>query len=141
MPSPVEHRRDAASSAAPGAASPPAVSKGADPQQHRNEVLVVGRLAADADERALPSGDVIAVWRLVVERDAPPIAGRPHLDTLECVAWLPRVRRSAQTWQPGDTIEVTGALRRRFWRAGPAVNSRYEIETRQARRIARAVAS
>lgn len=102
---------------------------------HCNEVHVVGRLAAATELRELPSGDEIAVWRLIVQRDGPPVAGRPHLDTLECVGWPARLRRTATGWTAGDLIEVDGALRRRFWRAGPALHSRYEIEARTARRV------
>lgn len=100
-------------------------------------MYVVGRLAAEPETRVLPSGDEITVWRIVVERDGPPVTGRPHLDTLECVAWPARLRRTVAGWQPGDDVEVQGALRRRFWRSGPALNSRYEIEAQRVRRVGR----
>lgn len=100
-------------------------------------MYVVGRLAAEPETRVLPSGDEITVWRIVVERDGPPVTGRPHLDTLECVAWPARLRRAVAGWQPGDDVEVQGALRRRFWRSGPALNSRYEIEAQRVRRVGR----
>lgn len=56
----------------------------------RNEVLLVGRLSAPVEQRTLPSGDVLATWRLVVDR---PPARRPlregarpvTVDTLDCV--------------------------------------------------------
>lgn len=99
---------------------------------HRNEVLLVGRLAAAPEQRALPSGDEITCWRLVVGRDG---GGQ---DTFDCTAWTARPRRASAAWQPGDTVEVEGALRRRFWRgAGGAPASRYDIEVLRARRLAR----
>ena len=108
---------------------------------HRNEVLLVGRLAAGAEERTLPSGDVLCVWRLVVrrpsERGSRAIARAPGVDTLDCVSWRANVRRSASGWQSGDLVEVAGSLRRRFWRAGSATASRYEVEVRSARRVRR----
>ncbi len=112
--------------------------------ESRNEVVLVGRLAAPPQERELPSGDVLTTWRLVVDR-APtkrplPQGIRPTtVDALECVAWTSAVRRSAVAWQPGDVVAVEGALRRRFWR-GPAGGgtSRYEIEVVKAKRLARA---
>lgn len=39
-----------------------------------NEVRVVGRLAAPAFERQLPSGDQLVVWRVVVPRAVPAAA-------------------------------------------------------------------
>ncbi|HZG95068.1 MAG TPA: single-stranded DNA-binding protein [Mycobacteriales bacterium] len=108
---------------------------------HRNEVVLVGRLAAAAEERTLPSGDVMLSWRLVVDR--PPAARSaerrtPTLDTLDCVAWRGDVQRSAGAWSVGDTVEVSGAMRRRFWRSPGGPVSRTEVEVLRARRVARA---
>lgn len=104
----------------------------------RNEVVLVGRLSAAPEVRTLPSGDELTVWRLVVARDDV-VEGRPTQDTLDCVAWSARVRRGAAAWQGGDVVEVEGALRRRFWRAGPTLASRYEVEVLRARRVTKAV--
>jgi single-strand DNA-binding protein len=108
---------------------------------HRNEVVLVGRLAAAAEERTLPSGDVMLSWRLVVDR--PPLAKTaerraPTVDTLDCVAWRGDVRRSVGSWAVGDTVEVSGAMRRRFWRSPGGPVSRTEVEVQRARRVARA---
>lgn len=105
---------------------------------HHNDVHVIGRMAAVAEPRTLPSGDTLVTWRVVVERDGDPTPGRPHLDTLECVAWQQRLQRAVLRWQPGELVEVRGSLRRRFWRSGAAVSSRYEVEAREARRLAKA---
>ena len=109
---------------------------------HRNEVVLVGRVAAAAEERELPSGDLIAVWRLVVDR--PPARRRaaagtgqrsPTVDTLDCVAWTTGVRRKVARLEAGDVVAVHGALRRRFWRAGAATVSRYEVEATAVQRL------
>jgi single-strand DNA-binding protein len=100
---------------------------------HRNEVHVTGRLSMAADERVLPSGDEVVSWRLVVER--PHDAQRSGMDVIDCAAFGARIRRSALKWRPGDVIEVEGALRRRFWRAGGSTASRYEVEVRRAARV------
>jgi single-strand DNA-binding protein len=100
---------------------------------HKNEVLVVGRLSATAEARVLPSGDEVVSWRLVVER--PATAPRPGIDAIDCVAFSARLRRAAVRWQPGDVIEVEGALRRRFWRAGTSTASRFEVEASRAARV------
>ncbi len=115
------------------------------PAEHRNEVLLVGRLAAPATVRTLPSGDQLLQFRVVVAREPRPGGGgpagsrSPTVDTIDCVSWSGSVRRTASRWTPGDLVAVEGGLRRRFWRtaaAGPA--SRTEVEVRSARRLARA---
>ena len=109
-------------------------------QLHRNEVVLVGRVSADPVEFELPSGSVIATLRLVVRRPAK--SGRqpekgPTVDTIDCTGWLAGPRRSMLSLHAGDTVEIAGAVRRRFWRAGKAPASRYEVEVAKVRRIAR----
>ena len=104
---------------------------------HRNEVLLVGRLSAAPEVRVLPSGDEITTWRLVVARDDA-VDGRPSQDTLDCTAWSARTRKAAASWEAGDVVEVEGALRRRFWKTPASLASRCEIEVSRGRRLAKA---
>ena len=97
--------------------------------EHRNEVVLVGRLTSPAAERVLPSGDTITSWRITVDRDGD---GR---DVVDCTAWTARLQRSSLTWQKGDTVELTGAIRRRFWRAGAGLGSATEVEVHAAKRV------
>ena len=97
--------------------------------EHRNEVVLVGRVTSPAAERVLPSGDTITSWRITVDRDGD---GR---DVVDCTAWTARLQRSALGWQKGDVVEITGALRRRFWRAGAALGSATEVEVHTAKRM------
>ncbi|HEU0129384.1 MAG TPA: single-stranded DNA-binding protein [Mycobacteriales bacterium] len=107
----------------------------------RNEVRLVGRLAAPGEERALPSGDVLVSFRVVVARPPGARAARsPAVDTIDCAAWTGGVRRTVLGWAAGDVVEVTGALRRRFWRAGAGAASRTEVEVLRAKRVAKAPA-
>lgn len=111
--------------------------------EHRNEVHLVGRVSADPVLLTLPSGDSVVTVRLVVERPRP-VAGRgraQRVDTLACAGWVPTLRRTLMRWNPGDIVEVEGRLCRRFWRAEGVPQSRYEIELRSARRLARARSS
>jgi single-strand DNA-binding protein len=101
-----------------------------------NEVHLVGRLAAVAVDRELPSGDTLTTFRLVVDR--PEGTPGPSVDTLDCAVWRGDVRRRLASWAPGDVLRVEGELRRRFWRAGAAAVSRYEVEVTRARRLSRA---
>ena len=97
--------------------------------EHRNEVVLIGRVTSPAAERVLPSGDTIASWRLTVDRDGD---GR---DVVDCTAWTARLQRSALAWEKGDIVEITGALRRRFWRAGAGLGSATEVEVHTAKRV------
>lgn len=109
----------------------------------RNQVVLVGRVAAVPEERTLPSGDVLLLWRLVVDRPPPRRAApegvrMPTVDTLDCVAWAAGVRRSASSFCTGDVVSVEGSLRRRFWRDGAGAVSRYEVEAHKVKRLQRA---
>jgi single-strand DNA-binding protein len=105
----------------------------------RNEVLLVGRVSGAPEERTLPSGDCLVTWRLVVERPPgrrPPEGVRATtVDTFDCVAWSAAVRRRAVLLLADDVVEVQGALRRRFWRAGGGTASRCEVEAASVRRL------
>jgi single-strand DNA-binding protein len=105
-----------------------------------NQVYLRGRLADDPVLRELPSGDVLAVFRLTVPRPSRPAGSRIRVDSLECTSTLARVRRSIERAHVGDQIEVTGSLHRRFWRspAGPA--SRYTVDAATVR-VTRAIRS
>jgi single-strand DNA-binding protein len=129
--------------------------------EHSNEVHLVGRLAAAAESRELPSGDLVMTFRLVVTRDRTMRGSLTRgaatrgattrgsttrgsttrgatVDTIDCAAWTKAAQRSARTWEPGDIVEVHGALRRRFWRSPHGPSSRSEVEVSSARRAARA---
>jgi single-strand DNA-binding protein len=95
------------------------------PQRDANEVFLRGRLAADPVSRTLPSGDEVSSFRLTVPR---PDGERTRVDSIDCAASTARVRRSLTRAQPGDECEVTGSLRRRFWRSAQGLASRYEVE-------------
>lgn len=100
--------------------------------EHRNEVIVCGRLAAAAVPKQLPSGDEIVTWRLIVDRAA--AGGNRKVDVVDCTTFGARVRRQALAWSEGELIEVAGALRRRFWRGAGGLQSRCEIEVGTATR-------
>ena len=108
--------------------------------QHRNEVVLVGRLTGMPESRELPSGDEITIWRVTVDRPPRRRGGerspQPGHDTFECTAWLPRVQRSAASWERDDIVEVAGPMRRRFWQA-PAGGrqSSFTVEVLRAKRL------
>jgi single-strand DNA-binding protein len=90
-----------------------------------NWVFLRGRLAEEPVARELPSGDVLTVFRLTVSR---PSNERGRVDSLECSTVKARARRSLERADAGDQLEVTGSLRRRFWRTPAGAASRYAVD-------------
>lgn len=128
-------------------------SQSAEPvsDRHRNEVILVGELAAAPQARTMPSGDEVLAFRITVRSGAPP--GRParsaaaartsatsrlRSDSLECAAWRGELRARLQGYRVGDLLEVTGALRHRYWRGAAGLASRYEVEADRIRVVAKA---
>ena len=123
-----------ARSATTGRAATSAADDGAPPGA--NEVRLVGRVSADPAQQELPSGDEVVTLRLVVPRPRPRSATTPGaaVDTIDVACWTSRTRAAALRLAAGDHAEVSGALRRRFFRAGGAAVSRYEVEAAAVRR-------
>lgn len=111
-----------------------------------NSVRLVGRVTARGEPRELPSGDTVVTLRLVVprvgrrdrarrgERTSHGESGRATVDTIDVACWSAACRRTAARCEVDDHVEVDGSLRRRFFRAGGAVASRYEVEASRLRR-------
>jgi single-strand DNA-binding protein len=99
-----------------------------------NQVFLRGRLASAPVLRTLPSGDDLCSFRLTVAR---PPGDRVRVDSLDCASTRPRVRRTVERAEPGDELEVTGSLHRRFWRSPTGLGSRYEVAVGTARVSAR----
>jgi single-strand DNA-binding protein len=125
------------------------MSRGRDDEPGRptalNEVALRGRASAPGEERTLPSGDVIVTLRVVVPREGAGArrptgsaeARRASVDTIDVVCWTARTRRAALRLAAGDSVEVGGALRRRFFGGPAGRQSRYEVEATTVRRVAR----
>jgi single-strand DNA-binding protein len=101
-----------------------------------NTVELRGRISSAPVERELPSGTVITTFRLSVPRAKTQMTSgsAQSVDWVDCSAWSARCRRTVGGWVSGDEVEVTGALRRRHFRAGDASTSRLEVEVLSARR-------
>ena len=103
---------------------------------HDNTVELRGRVTSTPVERELPSGTVITTFRMSVARARTQMtAGSGQgADWVDCVAWSARNRRTVAGWAVGDEVEVSGALRRRFYRGGAGAVTRLEVEVLGARR-------
>ena len=106
----------------------------------RNDVVLRGRMSAPAELRTLPSGDTLVTFRLVVRRPGRGARGQ-SVDVLNCVTYDRSLQRRAAVWQPGDVVEVEGALQRRFWRTGSGTASVCEVNCRRGRKLTRGAAS
>jgi single-strand DNA-binding protein len=119
-----------------------ASATGASAGPGRNEVHLCGRLAAEAEERELPSGDRLVTLRVVVARAQAatrrrqPVEGpkRATVDTIDVVCWTAATRRTALRLRADEVVEVEGALRRRFFGGPSGRQSRYEVEASVLRR-------
>jgi single-strand DNA-binding protein len=91
-----------------------------------NAVTLVARVTSEAEPFELPSGDTLMKFRVVVPRHKP--VTKATVDTIDCVAFKPAAQRKSANLEIGDIVEITGELRRRFWKTGAGVASRMEVE-------------
>jgi single-strand DNA-binding protein len=93
-------------------------------------VVLVGRLGSRVAVRELPSGDVVTVFTIVVDR-APASRGTASavkVDAIACQAFRAAVVNRLDRLEPGQWVRAEGTLRRRFWRAGAGLGSAMEVE-------------
>ncbi len=108
-----------------------------------NEVRIQGRVSGEPRHRRLPSGDEVVSIRVVVPRPEG-VRGSGKgvgVDTFECVAWTRRHQSVMARLSGDEHVSVTGALRRRFWRAGGAVASMVVIDVERLTRVPASPAS
>ncbi|HUQ62879.1 MAG TPA: single-stranded DNA-binding protein [Acidimicrobiales bacterium] len=84
-----------------------------------NVVALVGRLARPPEFKELPSGDRLVAYEVTVAREGERAEGVP-------VVWF-GAPASAADHDVDDAVVVIGRVRRRFYRAGGATQSRTEV--------------
>jgi single-strand DNA-binding protein len=84
-----------------------------------NVVVLQGVLSRHPEERVLPSGDRLVAYEVTIRCAEGPAESVP-------VVW-PQPPRQARSLLAGVEVVVTGRIRRRFFRAGGATQSRTEV--------------
>ena len=103
-----------------------------------NIVLLHGVLTREPDVRELPSGDHVASFDVTVRDDGFETEVVP-------VAWPGAPRPTLDKLEAGVDVTVAGRVRRRFFRAGGATQSRTEVvatavvPSRQQKAVQRAI--
>lgn len=95
-----------------------------------NDVLLRGRVSATATTKALPSGDKVVEFRLIITR-----AEREGVDTLDIAAWSGKARKLALSLHPDEWVEISGSIHRRFWQSATGVASRWQVEAAEIVRL------
>ena len=94
-----------------------------------NDVALRGWVTTIASERELPSGDLVVQFRIAITR---PEGG---VDTIDLESWSAKTRRTASSLKDGEWVEVSGSIRRRFWKSGAGLASRWQVVTAEIKRL------
>ena len=115
-------------------ASPKSRGETVSPHLPINQVFLVGRVTSLAVEKLLPSGDKVVEFRVVIGRDKS--RGRKkEVDSLDIAAWSSKARKSALSLKIDTWAQVSGSVRRRFWRAPTGLASRWQVEASEVVRL------
>jgi single-strand DNA-binding protein len=99
-----------------------------------NDLLLRGRVSAEATTKELPSGDKVVEFRVVIGREQSR-NGKKEVDSLDIAAWSARARKAALAVKIDTWVEVKGSVRRRFWRAPTGLASRWQVEASEVVRL------
>ena len=117
---------------APSRASRSAPSPaGSSGTEHLNEITLRGALSKTPQRRELSDGSTVSSFVLLVR------TAERGTDAIDCVARTPGLQSRVEARRPGDQLEVSGALRHRFWRSDSTTMSRYEVEVDAVRAVRR----
>ena len=94
-----------------------------------NDVALRGWVTTIASERELPSGDLVVQFRTAIKR---PEGG---VDPIDLESWSAKTRRTASSLKDGEWVEISGSIRRRFWKSGAGLASRWQVVTTEIKRL------
>ena len=105
-----------------------------EPDYSLNDVMLRGRVSDVAVEKTLPSGDKVVEFRVVIGR-AKSRGSKKEVDSLDIAAWTSVARKAALAVKIDSWVQVSGAVRRRFWRAPTGLASRWQVEASEVVRL------
>lgn len=100
-----------------------------EPDFSLNDVALRGWVTTIATERELPSGDLVAQFRIAITR---PEGG---VDTIDIESWSGKTRRTALSLKDGEWVEISGSIRRRFWKSQQGLASKWQVLSQEIKRI------
>ena len=95
-----------------------------------NDVLLRGRVSSMGVEKELPSGDKVVEFRIVIAR-----SDELGFDAIDISAWSSKLRRSASSLKTEEWVEISGSIKRRFWRGATGLASRWQIDASEITRL------
>lgn len=78
-----------------------------------NNVVLVGRMAGDAELRYTPNNQAVATFRLAVNRNFKNQNGEREADFINCVIWRQQAENLANWAKKGALIGITGRIQTR----------------------------
>lgn len=99
-----------------------------------NEVFLIGRVTSLAVEKILPSGEKVVEFRIVIGRTKTR-STKKEVDSLDIAAWSATARKAALAVKIDSWVQVSGSVRRRFWRAPTGLASRWQVEASEVVRL------
>ena len=80
-----------------------------------NNVVLVGRMAGDAELRYTPNNQAVAAFRLAVNRPFKNQNGEREADFINCVIWRQQAENLANWAKKGALIGITGRIQTRSY--------------------------
>ena len=81
-----------------------------------NKVIFCGRLTADVELKATPSGQSVVTFTLAINRPRPKDGAEQKADFLSCVAWEKKAEFISKYFKKGDSIYLEGEARTRNYK-------------------------
>jgi len=75
-------------------------------------------------------GDKVAEFRIVIAR-----SDELGFDTIDISAWSSKLRRTSSSLKTEEWVEVSGSIKRRFWRGATGLASRWQIDASEITRL------
>lgn len=86
-----------------------------------NDVALRGWVTTIGVEREYAGGETAVQFRIAITR------AEGGVDTIDIEAWSAETKRVALKLQDGDWVEINGSIRRRFWKSGSGLASRWQV--------------